>query len=377
MNIGVCNSYLVVDLKKIKNNITKINKQIGQNCSIMPVLKGNAYGMGLTEIAKYLIEECNINIIANAQVYESLQLRESGIECELFVMGGVPYHNIEIAVEKDIQMPVFNIEFAALVNNEAKKQGKIANLHIKIETGLNRIGVKPGEKTEELIEYLKTLSNIRIKGVYTHFIESEAEDKSYSYKQLKIFKKGLKQIEDSGIKPEYIHTCNAAAVAWFKEAYFNLVRTAGIVLGYDPNIDIKNRLGVESPLTWKAFVTNVKEIKAGEAIGYNRKFTATRKMKVATLSFGFGDGYIRSLAFDGAEVLIKGKRAPLIGICMDQAFVDVSDIDKVSINDEVTILGKDGGEEIDIFEMEKLLGQTYVYPLCMIGQRVKRIYKYN
>ena len=377
MNIEACNSYLVVDLKKIKNNITKINKQIGQNCSIMPVLKGNAYGMGLTEVAKYLVEECNINIIANAQVYESLQLRESGIECELFVMGGVPYHNIEIAVEKDIQMPVFNIEFAALVNNEAKKQGKIANLHIKIETGLNRIGVKPGEKTQELIEYLKTLSNIKIKGVYTHFIESEAEDKSYSYKQLGIFKKGLKQIENSGIRPEYIHTCNAAAVVWFKEAYFNLVRTAGIVLGYDPNIDIKNILGVESPLTWKAFVTNVKEIEAGETVGYNRKFTATRKMKVATLSFGFGDGYIRLLAFNGAEVLIKGKRAPLIGICMDQTFVDVSDIDKVSINDEVTILGKDGSEEIDIFEIEKLLGQTYVYPLCMIGQRVKRIYKYN
>lgn len=374
MNTGICNTYMIVDLRKIKENIIKIRKQIGEGCSIMPVIKGNAYGLGLTEVSSYLVKECGIKIIANSQVYEAMQLRKAGIQSELFVMGGVPYHNVKEAIEQDIQMPVFTKEFADIVDAEAKRQNKVANLHIKIETGLNRIGVKPGEKLEELVNHLSTLKNINIKGTYTHFSESEVADKSNSYLQLSKFKDALKQLEALGIKPDYIHVCNSAAAVWFKEAYYNLIRPAGLIFGYDSNVDIKNRLGLETPITWRAFITNIKEIEKGEEIGYNRGFTADRKMKVATLSFGFGDGYIRPLAFNGAYVLLKGKKAPFVGICMDQSFADISDIEDAAINDEITIIGKDGDEEIDVIELSKLIGQTYVFPLCMIGQRVKRIY---
>lgn len=374
MDIGICNSYLVVDLRTIRENITKIRSQIGPDCSIMPVIKGNAYGLGLTEVANYLVNKCGIKIIANSQVSEALQLRKARIGSELFVMGGVPYHNVKEAIEQDIQMPVFTTEFAAMVNDEAKKQNKIANLHIKIETGLNRIGVKPGEKLKELVDYLSVLDNINIKGVYSHFSESEVEDKSHSHLQLDRFKEALKQLEILGIKPDYIHICNSAAAVWFKDAYYNLIRPAGLIFGYDSNVDIKNRLGLETPITWKSFITNIKEVEKDEDVGYNRGFTADRKMKVATLSFGFGDGYIRSLAFKGAYVLLRGKKAPIIGICMDQSFVDISEIEDAAINDEVTLVGKDGDEEIDVLDLANLIGHPYVYPLCMIGQRVKRLY---
>lgn len=374
MDIGVCNSYLLVDLSKLKSNVNKIRKHIGKDCSLMPVLKGNAYGHGLVEVAKYLEKECEIKIIANAQVFESIKLRENDVNCELFVMGGVPENNIEAAIRNDIQLPVFNIGTAKLINNEAKKQDKIANVHIKIETGLNRIGIKPGEKLEELLDFIITLEHVNIKGSYTHFSESDAPNKSFAYEQYKKFKRALEQFEAKRIKLDYIHACNSAATVWFKESYYNLVRAAGIVFGYDPNLDSKDELKLERAATWKAFITNVKELEKDEPVGYNRAYICKAKTKVATLSFGYGDGYVRTLALKGGELLVKGKRAPIIGICMDQTFIDVTHIENLKIGDEVIILGTDGDDEIHTLEFQELLGEPYVYPLSAIGQRVKRIH---
>lgn len=374
MDIGVCNSYLLVDLSKLKNNVSKIREHIGKECSLMPVLKGNAYGHGIVEVAKYLEEECRIKIIANAQVFESIKLRENGVNCELFVMGGVPENNIEAAIKNDIQLPVFNIETAKLINNEAKKQTKIANVHIKIETGLNRIGIKAGGKLDELLDFIKTLEYVNIKGSYTHYAESDAINKSFAYEQYKIFRKALEQFDKKGIKLDYIHACNSAATVWFKDSHFNLIRAAGIVFGYDPNLNSKDELKLERAATWKAFITNIKELEKNEPVGYNRVYICKDKTKVATLSFGYGDGYVRTLALKGGELLVKGKRAPIIGICMDQTFIDVSHIKNLKIGDEVIILGTDGDDEIHTLEFQELLGEPYVYPLCAIGQRVKRIY---
>lgn len=374
MDLGFGNSYLEVDLKKIKGNVDKIKANIGQNCKLMPVLKANAAGMGLEQMGKFLVEECEIEMVAVAQVYEAVRLRKAGIKAGILVMGGVPYHNVPGAVEHDIQMPVYNNEFAALVNDEAKKQGKRAKLQVKIETGMNRIGVKPGKDLDMLLDFLKGLEWIEITGLYTHLVESQAQDKSFSYHQHNLFKQALEQFRNRGMDPKYIHVCNSAAAVWFKEAYYTHVRPGRLIYGSDPNVDVKNRLGLEFPVKWFAFVTNLKEIEAGETVGYNRYFKADRRMRIATLSFGYGDGYNRNLVLKGGYVLINGKRASLLDICMDQTFVDVTDIDDVKLNDRVTLLGRDGDEDITLSDFAEMLGIAYVNAMSTIGERVKRIY---
>ncbi len=370
---GVGNTFLEVDLKKIKNNLIKIKEHIGKSCDIMPVLKANAAGMGLKRLGLFFTEECGIKTVAVAQVYEAMQLREAGIKSDILVMGGVPYNNITAAIEKGIHMPVYNAEFATLVNEEAKKQGKKAMLHIKIETGMNRIGVKPGRRFENLLDTLEKLENIEIMGMYTHLVESDAVDKAFSYGQLELFKSALDQARQRGMVFKYIHICNSSATVWFKEAYFTHVRPGRLLYGIDPNADIKNRLGLEFPVTWYAFVTNVKDLRSGETLGYSRFFRADQPIKVASLSFGYGDGYNRNLIFRGGYVLIKGKRARLLDMCMDQTYVDVTGVD-VKPNDRAILLGNDGKENIDLADFTKMLGSTYMNAMSTIAGRVVRVY---
>ncbi|MDD2573911.1 MAG: alanine racemase [Bacillota bacterium] len=375
MDLGVGNTYLEVDLKKIKANLMKIKDHIGKDCEAMPVLKANAAGMGLEEMGLFIAGECGVKTIAVAQVFEAVRLREAGVDCKILVMGGVPYDNVPAAVEYGIQMPVFNREFATLVDKEANKQGKKSKLHIKIETGMNRIGVKPGEDLDGLVDCLKGLDGIEITGIYTHLVESQAVDKSFSYRQFDLFKGALAQLKGRGISPKYIHVCNSAATVWFNEAYFTHVRPGRLVYGMDPNADVNNRWGLEFPVTWHAFVTNLKEIEAGETVGYNRYFKADRHMRVATLSFGYGDGYNRNLVLKGGHVIINGKRAPFLDMCMDQSFVDVTAIEDVKMNNRAVLLGRDGEEEISLLDFSKLLGEGYMNAMATIGERVRRIYK--
>lgn len=374
MDNYVANSIAIIELNKVKENINKINSYIGQACELMPVIKGNAYGHGMIEIAQYITSECGIKKIAVAQVREAVQLRKAGIDCMLLILGGIPYNNIQAVVENDLVVPVFTKGFAERISEVSIKNNKRTKVHIKIDTGLRRIGVQVGDELQKLIDDIKDLKGIEIEGMFTHFAESEVIDKSFSYKQLKLFNKAIEQMKENDIKLKYFHCANSAAISGIPESHFNLVRAGGLYLGYDPCIGEYNKLGLELAITWKAWVTNVKWVKAGECVGYNRKYMAQRESKIATLSFGFGDGYIQDLLNKGGEVIIGGKKAPIIGMCMDQTFVDVSSIEDVKINDEVTLLGKDGDNEINAFNLAKKLNGTYVYVLCNIGKRVFRLY---
>jgi alanine racemase len=374
MEIGVCNSYMLIDLRKIKQSIEKVKTHIGAGMDILPVLKGNAYGLGLAAVAGFMAEECGIRVFATAQTYEAVKLLDAGIKADFLVMGGVPFHNIQAVVANDIQVPAYNMDFLSLLQKEAKKQGKIAKVHIKIETGLNRIGVKPGRELNELCSALKLLENVCVVGAYTHFSDAEIPDHSITQNQYQIFIQGMAQISSFNFSLSFIHACNSAATTWFQHKSLTHVRPGGLCLGFDPSESSRNILGLEEPLTWRSFVTNVKTIKAGETVGYNRVFMAKDTRRVITMSFGYGDGYNREVAFKGANVLIRGKKAPVIGICMDQTFADVSHIDGVSVNDTVTVIGRDGDEFISVFDLQQQMGQTYMAGITTITDRVKRIY---
>ena len=374
MDFGISNSYLEIDFSTVSANVKKIRAGIDQHVRLMPVLKGNAYGVGMVPYAKHLIGKCGINVIACAEAYEALQLYDAGIRCELLVLAGVPYHNIPCVVSNGFMSPAYNIEYLERLNREAGSQNRIARVHIKLDTGLNRIGVLPGQELEALCRVLGKMKNISAVGAFTHFVESDAVDKSFTHLQMRRFKTGLDQILGHGINLEYIHAFNTSAVSWLRDPAVTHIRAGGLFLGYDTCLEPENGIGVEECMSWRAFVTNIRKIQTGETAGYGHTFRATRPTTIAVVSVGYGDGYSRYLAaFQGAEMIVNGQRARIVAVCMDQMLLDVTGID-VRMNDTVTLLGRDGVEYISAMELQKKMGQIYLAVLAGITSRVQRVY---
>ena len=369
------NSFITIDLVKIRSNMEKIRKHVGPDVEIMPVLKANACGHGLIRTADWLISECKIRRLAVAQVREAQELREAGNSAEIMVLGGVPVNNLPYAVQEDLILPVFRTQDAALLSDLALKSGKKTRVHIKIDTGLGRIGVEKGRQLEDLLDGILPLQGLEIEGVFTHFGEAEVADPAFTEQQIRDFEEAVGQIRARGIHPRYIHATNTPSTVRFKKAHYNMVRTGLLWLGYDPCLDEENRLDLETVLDWKTFITNKKYVPAGRSMGYWRSFTATRDTVVGIASFGYGDGYLEDLGKKGGYVLIHGKRAPIISVCMDQTFLDITDIPETEIGDTVTLIGRDGGEKIDAFDLEKITENSYVVYLCNISERPVKIYK--
>lgn len=368
------NSFVTIDMDKIVKNMEKIKRHVGPGVTIMPVLKANACGHGLIPMARLLVSECGIERLAVALTLEACQLREAGIDTDIMVLGGLPENNIAYAVRENLVTPAFSSEYVKKLSQIAASEGKTARVHVKVDTGLGRIGVRPGDELGSLISSLLALPNIEIEGVYTHFAQAEVLDPSFTNEQIARFDLAVAQIRSLGVQPKYIHATNSPSAIRFKNACYNMVRTGLLWLGYDPCMDEKNKLGLETVLEWRAFVTSVKEITSGESIGYCRSFTASRNSKVAIGSFGYGDGYLEDLGKKGGSVLIRGQRAPLISVCMDQTFIDVTDVEGIRPGDVITLIGRDGDEYIDAFELEKITENSYVFYLSNINERPVKTY---
>jgi len=372
--MGCHNSAFLVDVDTLKENYKKVQRYIGGNVNIIPVLKGNCYGYGLVEMAKIFTRMCGAKIVANAAVYEAVQLRNAGIDSEILIIGGVPLHLLPYVVDNNLQINVFNRETAGRLNDLAAEKGRTMKVHIKIETGMNRLGVKPGEPLQQLLDYLKTLENVRIVGAYTHFATSTAEYyDAFALEQFDKFKDALKQFKDNGIGLTYVHCCNSSATTWFKEAYCSHIRSSSSILGHDAMEDGREPIGLIEPVAIKAFITNIHRVYPGESVGYSRYFKPEKQMDIATISIGFADGIYPPYARLGGPVIVSGVRTKFVGICMDQAFVDVTGID-CKIGQAVTLIGREGSERITTRDVEVFTGQTFEYLFCSLGDRVARIY---
>ena len=372
--LGLCNSYLIVDLDAIEKNIGLVRQQIGSQVAIMPVLKRNAYGMGDVVVAKFLLENCGIDCIGVAQVAEAVKMIDAGAVCDYLVIGGVPYHNLAAAVQYRLITPAYDAEYINLLEEAAAIQGQQARVQIKIETGLNRIGVRPGEDLAALLDLIRHCPHVDIDGAFTHFSEAEASEKSYTLQQMHAFKLGLNQIAQAGISLRQIHASNTPATVWLKDEDFTHVRPGGIIYGYDVNETPLNALGLSEAVTWRAFVTQVKQVYPGDSIGYGRAYRVQEEMSIATISVGYGDGYPRHLAASGkAEMLIHGKRAKVLTPCMDQMMLDVTGLE-VKPNDIVTLMGADGEGFISVLELQRQMGQTFMAVVGSIADRVGHIY---
>jgi len=370
---------LEIDLAAIKSNVGKIRAGIGEKVDVIAVIKGNAYGLGIVEIGKHLANNCGIEIFGVATTCEAAKLREAGVKKDIFVMGGAPYHNIKAIVDYDLQSAAYDMAYLTLLNDEAKKAGKTVPVHIKIETGLNRVGVLGGEQLEELCVFLKTLSNVKVVGIFTHFFQSEILDKSATHEQFRKFKAALAQAKGHGFDFKYVHVSNSGATTWLFDDEITHVRPGVLLYGIDENMNedgsLSNVFGLSYVSEWKCYITNVKTVPPGETVGYAGAYKVTKPTDVATISMGYGDGYVRSLGSSGKGVMIvNGKKVPVIGVCMDQMFLDVTGV-PAKIGDVVTILGKDGDASVTVMDLQEQMGQSYLAILSIISGRVARVYR--
>lgn len=363
-----------IDLDAIRNNLINIKKFISPYTKICAVIKADGYGHGAVPIAENITDL--VDFYAVATIEEALALREAGLKSDILVLGFVHPDYVKDAVLQDIRLTVFDYEEAKALSDGALAIGKRLNVHIKIDTGMNRIGLKPCSKSIDIIKQISMLDGLNIEGTFTHFHSADSNDLSSAYAQLKLFNNFCAELQNNGIAIPIKHCSNSAASILMPEANLDMVRLGIAIYGLYPS-EYVMRIKLKPALSLKSRVVMVKEISAGETVGYGATFTAERNMIIATIPVGYADGYMRSLSNCGC-VLIRGQRAEIIGrICMDQFMVDVTGINNVSREDLVTLIGRDGDKVLSMEEVA-FMADSFNYEFaCNINKRVPRIYYRN
>lgn len=376
MDVNIRPVWAEVNLDNIINNIREIKKNIDGE-EIIAVVKANAYGHGAIDIAPILVEN-GADRLAVAMLSEALELREAGIKVPILILGYTDVTFAEMLINNDIEQTVYSLDYAKELSKKAEALGKIAKIHIAVDTGMGRIGFLPSKKSVEEVVEISKLHNLNITGVFTHFSNADEEDKSYAHNQINKFNLFIKDLEEREINLGIKHISNSASIIDIEDAHYNAIRPGIILYGYYPSEYInKEKLKLMPALSLKCQVIHVKELKKGEYIGYGRTFRTERDSIIATLPIGYADGYIRGL-YKKANVIVNGKLAPVVGrICMDQCMVDITDVGPVKVGDEVILLGEDNGLKNNADDMAKLLDTINYEILCMIGRRVPRVYIKN
>ena len=369
--------YVTIDLDAIYNNIENLKKNLTPGTKVAAVIKTDGYGHGAVPIA-YAVDDI-VDAFAVATVDEAVNLRENGVNKPLFVIGFTHESQFGRMILNDIRPTIFTYESAVLFSEVAAGLNKKGKIHIKVDTGMGRIGFKDNEESIAVIKEINKLSGIEIEGIFTHFATADEKDKTKARKQYDRFYSFTERLDDEGIHIPIKHCSNSAAMMELGYANMNLVRAGIALYGLYPSEEVdKNSVKLTPALELKSHVVFVKEVEPGTEISYGGTFVADKKMKVATIPVGYGDGYRRSLSNKG-YVLIRGKRANILGrVCMDQFMVDVSDIEGVEAGDDVVLIGKSGNEIISAEKLADIAGDTFNYEIvCDLGKRMPRIFSKN
>jgi len=362
---------VLIDLDALRNNYRLVKKRLPDNVKVMCVVKADGYGHGMLETARALSQE-GARQFAVAIAEEGVQLREHAISGEILVLGAAMPRAAAEAIRYDLSQTVFTPEMVHLLDREAAKQGKQAQVHIKLDTGMNRIGLRTVEEARAVAAALAQCPHVKPAGIYTHLAVADEPDDNgklneYSIMQLKRFAE-LRACFDPSIPA---HAANSALTLLEPDGGLDMVRAGIVLYGYPP---VKTEPGFRAVMSWQTEVVHVKTVQAGESIGYGCTFTAEREMRIATVAVGYGDGYQRACS-NGGMMLIRGRRAPIVGrVCMDQTMLDVSDIPGVSVGDEAVILGSQGQEVIDAEEIARWANTISYEILLSIAPRVPRLF---
>ena len=368
-------TYAPIDLALFDHNVACLRETLHQDTKILASVKANAYGHGIVEIAKES-QRIGVDYLGIAIPEEGERLRKAGIRIPLLVLGPTLASGLDKIVECDIEQAIVDKQTLLLLQKEAEKQNHIAKVHIKYDTGMGRVGIRGLENLGEIIQLVQRMPNIELKGFFTHFANSDAADKTFAMEQLRRFQEGVELVHKAGFHP-IIHASNSGAALDIPEAEFDMVRVGIVLYGYYPSLNSRRRLNLKPILSLKSCVTQVKTMYAGETIGYDRIYTCDRETRVATVCIGYGDGYRRSYS-NRADVLIKGKRVPVIGrVSMDQIMVDVTELKDVQVGEEVVLIGRQGNEHIWADELAQIDGTICYETLLSISERVPRIYEHK
>ena len=368
--------YAEINLDAIVKNVDNLMALTKENTGALAVVKADGYGHGDVAVAKAVAQK--VTGYAVATLDEAVNLRENGVKKPILVLGYVDPYEFDILVSHEITATVFDVETAQLLADAARVQKKQAHCHIKVDTGMRRIGLEPDENGIAIVKQITALKELSADGIFTHFAASDETDKTSAEHQFKLFTDFTGRLEKEGIHFTYRHCANSAAVIDMPHVDLDMVRLGIAMYGMYPSDEVKKeKVELFPALDLKSHVTMVKEIPAGEKVSYGGTFTTTRTTKLATVSVGYGDGYPRALSSNG-YVLVRGQKAPIVGrVCMDQMMVDVTDIENVTRADIVTLIGKDGDAEITVEEIAALAGTFNYEFVCDLGKRIPRSYYLN
>ena len=369
-----------VDLKVLAENFRNVKRHVG--CKVMPVLKANAYGHGLVRVAQ-LYEGLKADYLGVAVVEEGILLREMGIKIPILVLGGVWGNQIPLFLKNNLTITASSIDklkqidetAAQILNGRSRRRSPLktkAIVHLKIDTGMERIGVHY-YNAEKFLEAAYSYKNINIEGIYSHFATAESDDLTFTKLQLERFNEVLNYFNKKSIKPPIRHISNSGAVLQLPEANLDIVRPGIMLFGVYPSKNIKKTVAVKPALTWKSLVVYFKVIKAGNAVGYGLTWKPDHNIRAVTIPVGYGDGYFRSMSHK-VKVLLNDKLYPVVGnISMDQIVVNIEN-DSAYNSDEVILLGSNGKNSITAEDLAEWAGTIPYEILTNINTRVPRIY---
>ncbi len=359
-----------IDLKILEENFKKIKSHVGSS-KVMPVLKANAYGHGLIRVAK-LMQKLNADYLGVAVLEEGILLRNEGITIPILVLGGIWGNQIPLFIKNDLTITASSIDKLNQIEAVSSQMKKRAKVHLKIDTGMERIGVHH-YNAEKLLRASIDCKNIDVEGVYSHFASSDSSDLTFSKLQVERFEEAFSFYEKQSIPQPIKHISNSGAILQMPETNFDMVRPGIMLYGVYPSSEVKKSIEVRPALSWKSLVVYFKIIRAGSFVGYGMKWKAEHDVRAVTVPLGYGDGYLRSMSHK-AEVLIRGNRFPVVGvISMDQIVVNIENNSAYN-GDEVILIGADGTTSITVEELAEWAGTIPYEILTNINTRVPRIY---
>lgn len=361
--------WVEVDLNAIEANVRYLLRHTG--VQVMAVVKANAYGHGAVPVVQAAVR-AGATWLGVARPEEAFELRHSNIETPLLLLGFTPAQQLERAINADVSLTVWDVHQLAAIAAASERAGRPARLHLKVDTGMGRLGV-PSERALKLAQRIMATPGVVFEGIFTHFARADEESPLTTDEQEREFRKILDALEDSGIKPGLVHAANSAAGLTRSSAYFSLIRAGIALYGLHPSGECQLPSDFSPALTWKTVLSHVKTVPAGRGISYGHVYTTRQTERIGTLPVGYADGYRRAL---GNTVLVAGRKVPVVGrVCMDQVMVNLDAVPEARSGDEVVLIGKQGDARVTAEDVALAWGTINYEVVCGIGSRVPRLHR--
>ena len=361
-------NWLEIDRGAIINNLKRM--QDLTSVRVMAVVKANGYGHGITQIAR-VVADAGASSCGVARIDEALELRRGGVEIPIQVLGYTSSDRFVEAVGNNVTLTIFHPEQAKIIGSAASQAGRVANVHVKVDTGMSRLGATP-EVAFELIRQLSADKNVFVEGIFTHYACADEPDLPVTEQQEKLFLDLLAELHTAGLRPKIAHAANSSATLTRSSSHFDMVRIGIALYGMHPSPEVLLPSTFKPTLTWKAQLSSTFTLSPGRGVSYGHSYITKEVERIGVVPVGYGDGYRR---VPGNEVLIGGKRAPVVGkVCMDQLMVHLGELPEAAIGDEVVLLGTQEEEEITASELAQKWGTINYEMTCDLSARVPRFY---